>query len=133
MASKGTREGNPTLRKGGPTPLSAQLHPRQPSIEGEDKALDIKSSKNHCGSIGGETIATKFVNPWNLTVEQFFNLLRASRLTAMDNDNLADLPIPAINLISYPITSVRLLRRINLSQLPVQSVITVKRKNSCWL
>lgn len=31
--SRGTREGNPSLRKGGPTPLSAQLHPRQSLIE----------------------------------------------------------------------------------------------------
>lgn len=117
MASRGTREGNPSLRKGGPTPLSAQLHPRQPFIEGEGKALDIKSSKNHCEGIEVETIATKYVNPWNLTAEQFFNLPCPYRLTAMETITLPSLVGSNDQFNSYPITSERLPRWTNLLQL----------------
>lgn len=38
--------GNPSLRKGGRPPLSAQLHPHRTLDEEEGKALDIKSWKN---------------------------------------------------------------------------------------
>ena len=132
-ASRGTREGNPSLRKGGPTPLSAQLHPRQPFIEGEDKALDIKSSKNHCTSIEVETVATKYVNPWNLTAEQFFNLPWPYRLISMETITLPTFRRQrSIKFLSNYFRTVTSLDKL-FAITGERDVIRARRKNSCSL